>query len=129
MGQKGHGSVVTGADAQGDARVFVSNNGSGEGYDYNVEINIVNITNSSIDVGQVVYLEYDGSNVVATGTAGRAVGDISADGQHFIVTDPGNTDLSGTIKISSTHGNNDGYGGATGITASNVNGEAAYLEG
>lgn len=128
MGQKGHGTVINGADAQGDARVFVSNNGDGTHYESNTELTIVNSTGQNIEPGQVVYLDYDGSNVVADGMASRAVGDVSSDGVNFTVTDPGNTDLSGTTKVSTTHGNNDGYGGATGITAGNINGEAAYLE-
>ena len=128
MGQKGHGTILAGADAQGDARAWVTNNGGEESYEYDCERDIINSSGETIEPGQVVFLEVQGSSLIAVSLGGRAKGNVSSDGQSFTVTDAGQTDLSGTIEISSSHGNNDGFGGATDVTASNINGQAAYLE-
>lgn len=127
MGNKGHGTIISSAEAQGDARVYVSDNGGDSNYSANEEVSIINGTSQNISEGEVVELEFIDGQLQATGLASRGQGNVLEDGGYIQITNPGNTGLSGTVAISSTNGENEGWGGQTGVYFGNVEGNASYF--
>ncbi len=127
MGSKGHGTIITGAGAQGDARVYVSSNDGDENYSANQEAPVVNDTGATLVEGQIVELEFINGQLKATGLTTRGQGNVLEDGGYIQITDSGNTGLSGTVAISTSNGENAGWGGTSDVYFGNVDGEAAYL--
>lgn len=125
MAGKGHGTILTGSSAQGNARVYVIDNSLAESA-AGSEIDVINETGSSISEGQILTLE-GGSTIVGSTLGSRGRGSVNADGTKLTVTDSGDTGLSGTVTISSSYGDNDGWGGTLQVHFANVNGEAAFL--
>lgn len=125
MALTGHGTVVNGSVAQGDARVHVNNNGGSSHYEAGYEQDVINETGTTLTSGQVVFLTWNGSNLTVTGTGKRASGSVSSNGSTFIVSDPGDTDLNGEAEIA---GGYDGYGGEAAVTCADIGGAASYLE-
>ena len=127
MSGKGHGTLITGSSAQGNARVYVTDTGAAESYQAGQEYDILNDTGSTISAGQIVEIGGSDASLVASTIGTRGRGSVNDDGDQLTITDPGDTGLSGTISISGTYGENDGWGGARNVRFSNVNGQAAYL--
>lgn len=124
----GHGTVINGDDGQGNAEIYVITSG-GNGY-YQVGINTAhNDSGKTLTQGEIVITDWDVPNyrITITTTGNRATGSVSADGTKFTVTDAGDTSLSGKVTISTTYGQNSGFGGQSNIKAGNVEGQAAYL--
>lgn len=123
----GHGTIITGGDAQGRCSVWVTNNG--ESQQYPNEEQCTAWEGGGTKEGDVVRIAYntDSGRLEVTGSGARAKGNVDSNNEAFTVTDPGDTNLSGTILISTKYGENDGYGGLTNIEAANVMGKAAYL--
>ena len=126
-GNKGHGTVLSGSSAQGNARVYVTSNGGAESYEMNTEYDVLNNTNSSVAEGQIVEIDGDSISLVASNFGSRGIGSVNDDGDQLTVTNGGDTGLSGTISISMEYGDNEGWGGTRQVYFSNVNGQAAYL--
>lgn len=120
----GHGTLISSADAQGEATIWVNDTDGNTEYTTG-ECSCDNNTGSNLEAGAVVSCEYDGGVCVLAELA-AASGTVSADGRTFRITDSGGTGLTGTINISTSHGSNEGWAGEN-AKASNVNGEAAYL--
>lgn len=128
MGQKGHGTVISGAEAQGDLRIYISDNGSG-GYSAGEQANVVNATSASISEGRVVELELVDGVLKATGLSNRGSGMVLEGGSHIQVSNAGGTGLSGAVSVSSAYGStNEGWDEGATAYFGNVNGEAAYLD-
>lgn len=125
MAQSGHGTVITGSVAQGDARVHVNNNGGSSSYEAGYEQDVINETGSTLTPGQVVFLTWNGSHLTATSIGQRASGSVSSNGGTFIVSDPGDTDLHGEAEVV---GGYDGFGGESSVTCADIGGAASYLE-
>ncbi|MEM0999698.1 MAG: hypothetical protein AAGN35_21750 [Bacteroidota bacterium] len=125
MAYSGHGTVISGGQAQGDARVHVNSNGGDTHYESGVDYDAINNTSENIEPGQVVFLEWDGAHVSVASIGKRAVGDVSANGTFITITDPGDTGLEGEVDISSGY---DSFGGATEVSCADMDGAASYLE-
>lgn len=130
MGKGGaHGSVVQSNDGQGNSLVYVHNNGGDENISVGHTESAVNQSGGELQEGDVALLAWDSENsqIVITAKGVRATGDVPAEGTTINITNGGDSDLQGEVTISTTHGNNDGYGGASGVRCANVGGKAAYL--
>lgn len=126
----GHGTLTSGADAEGDGEGYVSNNGGSTNYPAGEIIeNVYNATGGAVVAGDVVILDWDATNsrVEATQLGTRAVGNVSAAGDTITITTSGDTGLDGTVNISTEYGDNSGFEGQEDVSCGNVNGEAAYL--
>ncbi len=123
----GHGTVVSGADAQGTCTIYVSDNGGSGDYSAGSEQSVVNNTGGTLNPGNVVVIDWNGEAIQANATGAPAKGDVDSAGRRLTIVDSGDTGLSGTINISSSYGNNSGFNGETDINCGNVNGEASYL--
>ncbi len=125
----GNGTLITATDGQDNCSLYVSNNDGSSYYVSGREYNAVNKTGAALSEGEVVEVEWSvkKGELQVTATATKAVGSIDAAGGTFTVADGGNTSLSGSVSISSTHGDNEGWGGASNVYCGNVDGEAAYL--
>jgi len=125
---KGHGTVLSGSSAQGNARVYVISNGGNSAFEAGVEYDVVNATDQTISPGEIVYLDLNASSSLeAYGVGARGRCNLNEDGNMATITDAGDTGLSGTIAVNFNYGDNEGWGGATDVAISNVSGEAAYL--
>lgn len=127
MGGKGHGTVLIGSSAQGNARVFVIENSQAESSSTGTEEDVLNETGSTISEGQILSLDSGENSLVGSSLGARGTGAVNADGDQMTVTDAGDTGLSGTVSISTDFGNNDGWGGILQVWFANVDGKAAYL--
>jgi hypothetical protein len=125
MAQSGHGTLITGSIAQGDARVHVNNNGGAAEYEAGYEQDCINETGTTIAAGQVVFLDWNGSNLVASSVGTRATGSVSSNGTIFTVSNPGDTGLRGDVDVASGY---DGFGGVGNVTCAKVGETASYLE-
>lgn len=124
----GHGTLISSTAGQDDGLVAVDNNGGSS--DYNVgDHESLNHAGQSLSPGDVVEVDWDSTErkVEITKVGNRAQGNVNEEGTQITITSSGDTELSGTVNISSTHGENEGWGGTTGVYCGNVNGEAAYL--
>ncbi len=125
---KGRGTIITGSSAQGDAQLYVIDNGGHDGYQSGIQSSALNDTGQSISPGQIVELEYRDTGIVVTGIAQRAIGKVDENGETMTVTNSNDSGLSGTIAISFEFGENEGWGGATEVYFANVDGSASYLD-
>jgi len=122
----GHGTILIGADGQDNATIYVNDNGGSEHYAKG-EHECLNDSGTTVEVGDVVFCDWENDRLCATGKGVPATGTVSSSGTRFRVTDAGDTGLSGDIAIAENYGENQGFGGESDVSASNVNGEAAYL--
>ena len=125
MSQSGHGTLITGSIAQGDARVHVNSTGGAAEYEAGYEQDCINETGTTITAGQVVFLDWNGSNLIASSVGSRAKGSVSSNGSIFSVSDGGDTGLDGDVDIASGY---DGFGGVPDVTCAKVGETASYLE-
>ena len=124
----GHGSVITTTSGQDNGSIYVDNNDGSERYTTGTQ-EAFNLSGGSVNQGDVVSVDWNDSEsrleITAVGT--KATGDVNTSGTSITITDSGDTALSGTVSISTKHGENEGYAGATGICCGNVDGEGSYL--
>ncbi len=126
----GHGTLITGQDAQGVCSVYVSDNGGDNKIKANSTQDAIVQDGVSAEKGDVVDLGWSESknSITVEGIGTRATGDVNSGGTKISITKSGDTSLSGDIAISSTYGSNSGFNSQKGITCGNVDGEAAFLE-
>ena len=93
----GHGTVISGGDAEGDCELYISDSGKSDRYDEYEISKAINLTKGPVAPGEVVRTEWDNGHnqVVATAQAKRAIGNVSADGKSFEVTNAGDSGWSG----------------------------------
>ena len=123
----GHGIVMSTTSGQDDNSLCIDSNGGSEGYDLGTQ-EATNVSGETLNVGDVVECEWNESKsrleITRMGT--KATGTVDEEGTRITITDSGDTQLSGTVNVSSSYGENEGWAGAT-VCCGNVNGEAAYL--
>ena len=124
----GHGTVIAGSSGQDDASVAVDNNGGSSNYDKRIQT-AYNNSGGTVNAGDVVIVDWDGDNerVQITGIGKKATGSVASSGDRITITDSGDTALSGTVTISSSYGENEGWGGAENVNCGNVEGDGSYL--
>ncbi|MDX2359975.1 MAG: hypothetical protein QNK23_04145 [Crocinitomicaceae bacterium] len=123
----GHGAIITGSDGQDDISLCIDNNNESSNYAVGTQ-SALNSTGGTVNSGDVVTVDWDERNgLEVTAVGSRAKGDVNSSGTRVTITSSGDTALSGTVDISSTHGENEGWAGTEGVYCANVDGEAAYL--
>jgi hypothetical protein len=124
----GHGTIITSTQGQDDCSIYVDYN-EGSGYYDTGTQDAVNKTGGTVNQGDVVDVDWSSkkNELQITRVGTQATGDVNSAGTVFNVSDGGDTALSGMVNISSTHGENEGWGGGQDVRCGNVNGEAAYL--
>lgn len=123
----GHGIVLTSTNGQDDASLCVDSNGGSEGFDVGTQ-DAVNVSGKTLTVGDVVECDWNDDNrrleITKMGT--KASGEVNEEGTQINISDSGDTQLSGTVNVSSEYGENEGWAGSN-ACCGNVNGEASYL--
>lgn len=122
----GHGSIILDDDGEGSSMVYVHNNGGNSNYSTGFHT-AENQSGETLVPGDVVFVDWGGSGIIIKELGNRAIGNVSAEGTQIAIVEAGDTDLSGTVDISETYGDNGGFGGQNGVTCANVNGEAEFL--
>ncbi|MDX2359976.1 MAG: hypothetical protein QNK23_04150 [Crocinitomicaceae bacterium] len=124
----GHGTVINGTVGEDDATIDVDNNGGSTNYATGIQT-ALNKTGGTVTSGDVVEVDWNtrDSKLEINSIGSRATGNVNSEGTQITITDSGDTALSGTVNISTTYGDNEGFDDQTGVRCGNVNGKAAYL--
>lgn len=128
LNMPGHGTIINTTTGQDGGSLCVDDNEGSENYKAETQ-DAYNATGGTVEQGDVVSVEWnsDEGRLEMTAVGTKATGDVSEDGTSITITNSGDTALSGTIAISSSNGENEGFAEARNITCGNINGEASYL--
>lgn len=125
----GHGTIVNVSEAQGDCKVYISSAGEKGKYPTGSTQDAINNTGENLQLGDVVLISWnnEAGKVQLDSKGQKAIGNVQEGGSIITIVSPGDTNLGGEVSISGEYGENQGWGGASEVSCSNVGGQASFL--